>query len=72
MFLDLAPLSALVAIHGNLFHGVVGLWSVSLDPPVFRALPRSGGAVLFIGFLPRSDLRFPLATGSPYGTSQSA
>ena len=35
------------------------------------SLPRSGGAVLFIGFLPRLDLRFPLATGSPSGTSQS-
>ena len=35
------------------------------------SLPRSGGAVLFIGFLPRSDLRFPLATGSPSGTIQS-
>ena len=34
------------------------------------SLPLCGGAVLFVGSLPRSDLRFPIATGSPYGTGQ--
>ena len=34
------------------------------------SLPLCGGAVFFVGYLPRSELRFPLATGSPYGTSR--
>ena len=54
-----------------LFHGVAVLWSVSLDLLFLCVcLLLCGRSVIIVESLPRSDLRFPLTTGSPCGTSQ--
>ena len=46
------------------------LSSVSLPPPIYESLRLCETAVGFVRSLPHPDLRFPVATGSPGGTSQ--
>ena len=59
-FLGSAPQPALVVIHMNLFLKLAVLWSVSLVPLFFCAShPLCGRAVIIVGSLPFSDLRFP-------------
>ena len=46
------------------------LVSVSRPAVFYESLLLCGRSVVIVGSLPRSDLRFPLMTGSPCGTSQ--
>ena len=58
-------------IRVNLFHRVTVLWSSISRPGVFcSSLLLCGRAVVFVGSVSLSDLRFPLAMGSPCGKSQ--